>query len=168
MFLAGWHGLPRPLVDLSGLGRFDAYGVALLAWEARAGGGFLRVLLPEREEVARRLGATGLFELFPDGLGWLDRPVPWGGDAGLFRVVQVDREERIGPLVEVLGETLWARFPLGVVGAVLEVLQNIPHHASAGREGVEPVGFAALEEKEDHLHLAVVDSGVGLRGVALS
>ncbi|MEM3658195.1 MAG: hypothetical protein QXQ66_07255 [Candidatus Hadarchaeum sp.] len=108
-FLAGWRGLPRPLVDLSGLGRFDAYGVALLAllaWEARARGGFLRVLLPEREEVARRLGATGLFELFPGGLGWLDRPVPRGGDAGLFRIVQADREERIGPLVEVLGEML--------------------------------------------------------------
>ncbi|MEM1867442.1 MAG: hypothetical protein QXY83_01190, partial [Thermosphaera sp.] len=43
-----------------------------------------------------------------------------------------------------------------------ELLQNIPHHASAGREGVEPVGFGALEEEEDHLHLAVVDSGVGL------
>ncbi|MEM3658196.1 MAG: hypothetical protein QXQ66_07260 [Candidatus Hadarchaeum sp.] len=47
---------------------------------------------------------------------------------------------------------------------MLELLQNIPHHASAGREGVEPVGFAALEEKEDHLHLAVVDGAVGLRG----
>ncbi|MEM2045986.1 MAG: hypothetical protein QXO20_07425, partial [Candidatus Bathyarchaeia archaeon] len=50
-----------------------------------------------------------------------------------------------------------------LVDAVLELLQNIPHHASAGREGVEPVGFAALEEEEDHLHLAVVDGG-GLRG----
>ncbi|MEM3658123.1 MAG: hypothetical protein QXQ66_06890 [Candidatus Hadarchaeum sp.] len=26
------------------------------------------------------------------------------------------------------------------------------------------MGFAALEEKEDHLHLAVVDGAVGLRG----
>ncbi|MEM2001323.1 MAG: hypothetical protein QXT77_01585 [Candidatus Methanomethylicaceae archaeon] len=82
----------------------------------------------------------------------------------------MDKEERIGPLVEVLGEMLWARFPLGerairvLVGAVLGLLQNIPHHASAGWEGVELVGFAALEEEEDHLHLAVVDGRVGLRG----
>jgi len=47
---------------------------------------------------------------------------------------------------------------------VLELLQNIPHHAGAGREDLMPVGFAALEEASDHLHLAVVDGGVGLRG----
>lgn len=171
--LAWWRGLPRPLVDLSRFLRFDAYGVALLAlvaWEARARGGYPRVLLPERDEVARRLVATGLFDLFPEGLGWLDRPVPSKESAGLFRIVQVDGEERIGPLVDALGDMLWARFPLGertirvLVSAVLELLQNIPHHAAAGQKGVVPVGFAALEEEEDHLHLAVVDSGVGLQG----
>ncbi|MEM2001697.1 MAG: hypothetical protein QXT77_03485 [Candidatus Methanomethylicaceae archaeon] len=143
-------------MDLSGLGRFDAYGVALLAllaWEARARGGFLRVLLPEREEVARRLGATGLFELFPGGLGWLDRHLPRGGDAGLFRIVQADKEERIGPLVEVLGEMLWARFPLGertirvLVGAVLELLQNIPTTPWRGGRAWSPWGSRPWRRK---------------------
>lgn len=167
------QGLPRPLVDLSGLTTFDAYGVALLAllgWQAREAGGFLRILLPEREEVAQRLRSTGLFELLSGGF-WLDHPLPPPSPkAPLFHLVQVDREEGIGVLVDTFAEMLSARFPLGektnriLVGAVVELLQNIPHHAGAGREGFSPVGFAALQEEEDHLHLAVVDAGVGLRG----
>lgn len=166
------QGLPRPLVDLSLLTRFDAYGLSLLAllgWRAREAGGFLRILLPNREDVAKRLSWTGLFQVL-SGAVWLDRPLPEGEGTGLFQFLQVGEEAGIGSLVEVLAQMLEERFPFGekpnriLVGAVLELLQNIPHHAGAGREDFLPVGFAALEEEEDHLHLAVVDGGVGLQG----
>ncbi len=166
------QGLPRPLVDLSHLTRFDAYGLCLLAllgWRAKEQGGFLRLLLPAREEMARRLARTGFFSVLP-GAVWTDRPWPEGEGKDLFRLVQVGEEEGIGALVEEFAQMLEERFPFGerpnriLVGAVVELLQNIPHHAAAGREDLLPVGFAALEEAEDHLHLAVVDGGVGLRG----
>lgn len=166
------QSLPCPLVDLSALGRFDAYGICLLAllgWQAKEGGGFLRIFLPTREEVARRLVRTGLFSLLA-GAVWTNRPLPQGAGEGLFRLVQIRDEAGIGSLVDAFGEMLEARFPFGerpnriLVGAVFELLQNIPHHAGAGRRDFLPVGFAALEEAEDHLHLAVVDGGVGLQG----
>ncbi len=165
-------GLPRPLVDLSMLGRFDAFGLCLLAvlgWKAKEAGGFLRLLLPEREEVATELASTGLFQVL-SGAYWVDRPLPEPTERRKFLFLPVESEEGIGGLVDSFAEMLERRFPFGektnrlLVGAVLELLQNIPHHAAAGREDLSPVGFAALEEAEDHLHLAVVDGGVGLRG----
>lgn len=166
------QGLPRPLADLTHLTRFDAYGLCLLTllgWQAKEAGGFLRVLLPTRKEVARRLASTGFFSLLSEAI-WTDRSLPEGEGKDLFHLVQVGEEEGIGALVEVFAQMLEQRFPFGerpnriLVGAVVELLQNIPHHATGGREELLPVGFAALEEAEDHLHLAVVDAGVGLRG----
>jgi len=166
------QSLPRPLLDLSGLERFDAFGLCLLAllgWKAKEEGGHARFLLPEKREVAEELARTGLFRLL-SGAFWADQPLPEAQGKGRFLLVRVEREEGIGSLVDAFAETLERRFPFGertnriLVGAVLELLQNIPHHAGAGREDLMPVGFAALEEASDHLHLAVVDGGVGLRG----
>jgi len=166
------QGLPRPLLDLSGLERFDAFGLCLLAllgWKAKEEGGFPRFFLPEEREVAEELSRTGFFRLL-SGAFWADKALPEANGNGRFLLVRVEREEGIGNLVEAFAGMLESRFPFGertnriLVGAVLELLQNIPHHAAAGREDLAPVGFAALEEAEDHLHLAVVDGGVGLRG----
>lgn len=166
------QGLPRPLVDLSFLGRFDAFGLCLLAllgWKAKEAGGFLRILLPEREAVAAELVSTGLFHIL-SGAYWVDRALPEPTERRRFLFLRMESEDEIGGLVDSFAEMLESRFPFGektnrlLVGAVLELLQNIPHHAAAGREDLSPVGFAALEEAEDHLHLAVVDGGVGLRG----
>jgi anti-sigma regulatory factor (Ser/Thr protein kinase) len=159
-------------LDLSGLERFDAFGLCLLAllgWKAKEEGGFPRFFLPEEREVAEELSRTGLFRLL-SGAFWADKALPEANGNGRFLLVRVEREEGIGSLVEAFAGMLESRFPFGertnriLVGAVLELLQNIPHHAAAGREDLAPVGFAALEEAEDHLHLAVVDGGVGLRG----
>jgi len=166
------QGLPRPLVDLSALERFDAFGLCLLAllgWKAKEAGGFLRLLLPEREEVAAELLGSGLFRVLSSAY-WVDKPLPKLNETGKFLLLRVESEEGIGDLVDSFSEMLGSRFPFGektnriLVGAVLELLQNIPHHAGAGRENFCPVGFAALEEADDHLHLAVVDGGVGFRG----
>lgn len=166
------QGFPRPLLDLSGLRRFDAFGLCLLAlvgWKAKEAGGFPRFFLPEERRVAEELGGTGLFRLL-SGAFWADKALPESPGEGRFLLVRVEREEGIGSLVDAFSEMLESRFPFGektnriLVGAVLELLQNIPQHAGAGQEGLAPVGFAALEEASDHLHLAVVDGGVGLRG----
>jgi len=172
--LVAWMGgFPRPLIDLSRLRRFDAYAVGMLAllgrW-ARALGGRLRFLLPEREAVARALVATGLFEFIPGGY-WTDRPLP-GATAveGDFVILKVEGEEGIETLVDSLAERLDARFPFGeganriIVKGVFELLQNIPQHAGVGLKGRPLFGFCVLEEAVDHLHLAVVDQGVGFAG----
>lgn len=172
--LPGWlAGFPRPLIDLSRLERFDAYFMAILLllgkW-ARASGGLLRFLLPEAEEVAQRLVSTGLFTHLSGGF-WTDRPLPEPGNSTSgFLILEVEDEEGINSLVDSIGDRLEARFPFGksanriIVKGVFELLQNILHHAGVGLEGRPLFGFAVLEEAEDHLHLAVVDQGVGLAG----
>jgi len=67
------------------------------------------------------------------------------------------------------------RFPLGersirvLAMAMLELLQNIPHHANPLGEEIEPYGLAAVQEFSDHIHLVVMDKGVGLhRSLALN
>jgi len=172
--LLDWEeAFPRPLVDLSRVRSLDSFGVVLLAIEARRAeqsGGFLRVLLPQ-DDVGRRLvGRSGLVPLVAtasraDG--------PWPDDRGgpaLIEVVEVGEEKGIGRLVDALADALLRRFPLGeagtrlLSGAMLELLQNIPQHALPVGSGAPPWGLAALQEFEDHLHLAVADQGVGLRG----
>ena len=169
---AWMEGFPRPLIDLSRLQRFDAYAVALLLllgkW-AQAANGFLRFLLPETEEVSKSLVSTGIFDVL-SGF-WADRPLPKPDvKEDRFLILQVEDEEGINALVDSIGDRLESRFPFGqsanrvIVKGVFELLQNILHHAGVGLEGRPLFGFAVLEEAEDHLHLAVVDQGVGLAG----
>ena len=63
---------------------------------------------------------------------------------------------------------LTERFPLGersiraLAMAMLELLQNIPHHANPLGEDLDPWGLLAVREYQDHIHLVVMDKGVGL------
>jgi len=165
------RGFPKPLVDLSNLQRFDAYAIALLLLIGKwACDGGARFLLPERGDVARALVSTGLFGFLSRGY-WTDRPLPEPAEGGTgFVILEVKGEEGIGALVDSLAQRLSARFPFGewanriIVKGVFELLQNIPQHAGVGLHGRPLFGFAVLEEAEDHLHLAVVDQGVGLAG----
>lgn len=171
--LQAWmKGFPRPLIDLSRLQRFDAYAVALLLllgrW-AQESNGTPRFLLPEREEILESLVSTGIFAVLPGF--WADRPLPKRDvKEERFLILEVDDEEGINALVNSIGDRLDARFPFGesanriLLKGVFELLQNILHHAGVGLEGRPLIGFAVLEEAEDHLHLAVVDQGVGLAG----
>ncbi len=80
---------------------------------------------------------------------------PWpeapGGEAEID-LVEVKEEEGVGRLVDGLSERLLDRFPLGESGtrllaqAMLELLQNIPQHASPEKADVSPFGVGALQE----------------------
>ncbi len=170
--LPTWEAwFPRPLVDLSRLARFDPFGLlllVLLGQRCREAGGRLRVLLPESARTRDRLVGSGLFR-YLEGAYWTDKPLPDGitAEPG-FTTARVREEGDVRPIVDGIGERLEARFPFGekanrlLVGAVIELLQNIPHHAAPpGTEG-DPFGLACLEEDRDHLHLAIVDKGIGL------
>ncbi len=170
--LQAWEaGFPRPLVDLSRLARFDPFGLlvlVLLGQRCREAGGRLRVLLPENARTRDRLAASGLFA-YLEGACWTDTPLPDGvtAEPGLA-TARVRDEGDVRPIVDGIGERLETRFPFGekanrlLVGAVIELLQNIPHHAALpGTEG-DPFGLACLEESPDHLHLAIADKGIGL------
>jgi hypothetical protein len=172
--LAAWEeDFPRPLVDLSRLRRLDPFGALVLVLEARRAqeaGGFLRVLLPQGVEGRALLARSGIERLLA-GAYRADGPWPEapGGEAEID-LVEVKEEEGVGRLVDGLSERLLDRFPLGESGtrllaqAMLELLQNIPQHASPEKADVSPFGVGALQESEDHLHLVVADKGVGLRG----
>lgn len=170
--LRAWEvGFPRPVVDLSRLVRIDPFGLLLLILHGRRcreAGGRLRVLLPESARTLDRLCRSGLFHQLEGGY-WTDRPLPEGiQPEPALAPARVRDEAEIRPIVNGVGERLEARFPFGqrasrlLVGAVIELLQNIVHHAAPPGTDCDPFGLAALEEDEDHLHLAIADKGIGL------
>jgi len=169
--LRAWEaGFPRSLVDLSQLSRFDPFGLLLLVLHGRRcaeAGGKLRLLLPQSTPTQDRLVASGLFR-YLEGAYWTDRPLPEGlpVEPGLVPV-RVQDEGSVRPIVDEVGDRLEKQFPFGekanqiLVGALIELLQNIPHHAAPAAE-VDPFGLAFLEEDRGHLHLAIADKGIGL------
>ncbi|HEU67628.1 MAG TPA: hypothetical protein ENN53_00105 [Candidatus Acetothermia bacterium] len=169
--LGVWEaGFPRPLIDLSRLTRFDPFGLLLLILvgrRCREAGGRLRVLLPESARTRERLVASGLFRHL-EGAYWTDAPVPEAPADPELSPVRVREEAEIRAVVDAIGEQLEARFPFGgaanrlLVGALIELLQNILHHAAPDGAGPDPFGLAALEEGREHLHLAIADKGIGL------
>ncbi len=171
--LQAWEArFPRPLVDLSRLVRIDPFGLLVLTLHGRRcleAGGKLRVLLPENARARDRLLGSGLFGHL-EGAHWTDKPLPRevSGDPELAPV-RVEDEGGVGPIANEVGDRLEQRFPFGaranrlLVGALIELLQNIPHHAAPAGE-VDPFGLACLEEGRDHLHLAIADKGIGLAG----
>jgi hypothetical protein len=171
--LRAWEeDFPRPLVDLAGLRYLDPFGALLLVLEGRRAqeaGGYLRVLLPRAQERRDLLARSGIVGLVADA-SRADGPWPrTTGTKTLIEVVEVGEEEGVGRLVGGLMERLLERFPLGesgtrlLAGALLELFQNIPQHASLQKDKVVPFGLGALQEFDDHLHLVVADKGVGLR-----
>ncbi|MGC9529442.1 MAG: STAS domain-containing protein [Candidatus Bipolaricaulaceae bacterium] len=171
-FLPRWaRGFPTPLIDLAGVRSVDPFGAAVLILAARRcaeAGGRARVLLPQRQDVQLRLAGLGVFDLLGAEV-WLDRlPPPPAGEGGWGRLVRVE-EAGISGLVDQVCQVLEERFPLGrrsinvLAMSMVELLQNIPHHANPLGEDVDPWGLAAVEEHSDHIHLVVADKGVGLR-----
>ena len=170
--LQAWEaGFPRPLVDLSGLVRFDPFGLLLLVLlgrRCREAAGRLRILLPENARTRDRLVGSGLFGHL-EGACWTDKPLPDGVAAEPeLATARVREEGDVRPIVDGIGDRLETRFPFGekanriLVGAVIELLQNIPHHAAPPGTEDDPFGLASLEETRDHLHLAIADKGIGL------
>ncbi len=171
--LADWRsGHPRPLVDLSRLEHFDAYGLLMLVLEGSRcaeSGGALRLLLPEDPQVRAGLERSGVLPLLDDRT-WANAPLRGDGDVPLVAVVRTEAEEAVTDLVDKLSALLRARFPFGERSthllslAMLELMQNVPQHANPKGAPFDPCGLCALQELEDHVHLVVADKGIGLLG----
>lgn len=130
----------------------------------------MRFLLPENARALQGLVRAGLFRLLEDAC-WTDRPVPKvAGSTPPVVLVRVPAESAIRPIVDDTGERLEDRFPFGqranrlLVGALIELLQNITHHAAPRGGDPDPFGLACLEETRHNIHLAVGDKGIGLAG----
>ena len=175
-YLSEWEqAFPRPLIDLSRVARVDPFAAAFLALYARRcseAGGRARVLLPERPQALAGLAALGVLSLVGDAV-WTDRPLDslkQFQPSGFAALVRVGEEGEVRGLVDQVCEALEKRFPLGetsvriLAGAMLELAQNIPQHANPLGEDLDPWGLMAVREYQDHIHLAVVDKGVGLAG----
>jgi hypothetical protein len=50
-----------------------------------------------------------------------------------------------------------------MVNVLFELFQNIPHHSNVTGELADPMGLAAMMDRDEEIHLAVVDKGIGLR-----
>jgi len=166
------RGFPRPLVDLSGVEIIDPFAACVLAIYARRcseAGGRMRLLLPARKEALRELVRSGLFRLAEERI-WIDRALPEVSDEeeGFSAISRVGEEGEVRGLVDQVCEALAARFPLGetsiriLTEAMLELAQNIPQHANPLGEDLDPWGLLAVREYQDHIHLVVMDKGVGL------
>jgi len=173
-YLSEWdRAFPRPLIDLSRVQGVDPFAAAFLALYARRcseAGGRARVLLPDRPQALADLAASGVLSLVGEEI-WTDRPLDSlkqlqpGGFAALVRV---EEERTVRGLVDMVCDSLRDRFPLGetsmriLAGAMLELAQNIPQHANPLGEEIDPWGLMAVREYQDHIHLVVMDKGVGL------
>jgi len=172
-YLRRWRqGFPRPLVDLSGVETIDPFAACFLALYARRcseAGGRMRLLLPAREEALRELVRAGLFRLAEEGI-WTDQPLPKVPDEGegFAAITRIEEEAGVRATVDRVCDALEERFPLGetsirvLAGAMLELAQNIPQHANPLDEDIDPWGLLAVREYRDHIHLVVMDKGVGL------
>lgn len=179
--IGDWEGsFPRPLIDLSQCQVIDPFAVAFLVLYVRRcaeAGGRARILLPKRGDVLHYLGKIGFFRWVGKGV-WTDRPSPEAGAQGgnaLTAMVRVVSEGEVQGLVDGVCDALHERFPLGersikvLAMSMLELLQNISHHANPLREDLDPYGLAAVQEYADYIHLVVMDKGVGLqRSLALN
>jgi len=171
--LPNWdRGFPRPLVALSRVEAIDPYAVVFLllyALRCAEAGGRLRLLLPRRGEAVWALVQAGLFRWAGEAI-WTDRPPPEpeGRAGGSSTLVRVEDEGEIQGLVDRVCDALEERFPLGetsirvLAEAMLELAQNIPQHANPLGEDLDPWGLLAVREYRDHIHLVVMDKGVGL------
>ena len=160
------------MVDLSGVETIDPFAACFLAIYARRcseAGGLMRLLLPAREEALRELVRAGLFRLAEERI-WTDRPLPEVQDEGegFSAITRVDEEAEVQATVDRVCDALEERFPLGetsirvLAEAMLELAQNIPQHANPLDEDIDPWGLLAVREYQDHIHLVVMDKGVGL------
>ena len=171
--LGEWErGFPRPLVDLSGVEIIDPFAACFLAIYARRcseAGGRMRLLLPARKEALRELVRAGLFRLAEERI-WIDRDLPEVSDEeeGFSAITRVEEEGGVRATVDRVCDALEERFPLGetsirvLAEAMLELAQNIPQHANPLGEDLDPWGLLAVREYQDHIHLVVMDKGVGL------
>ncbi|MEI6171904.1 MAG: pentapeptide repeat-containing protein, partial [bacterium] len=173
-------------LDLSDVGSIDAYALLLLdlvVRHARESGAPFRVTWPESPSVRRWMTAMHFFVDVKAGLA--SRPAEestvWqeatcGSAAGacalgastLAPMVSIDREEDVSRLVGSFDERLSARYPIDesprrrFLRILLELFQNIPQHANATGDVLDPHGIAAMHDDGHSIVLAIADKGIGL------
>jgi hypothetical protein len=86
----------------------------------------------------------------------------------LAPIASIERETDVSRLVGAFDERLAARFPIdetprrGFLRILFELFQNIPQHANAAGDILDPHGIAAMHDDEQHVVLAIADKGIGL------
>jgi hypothetical protein len=80
----------------------------------------------------------------------------------------IEREDDVPHLVGAFDDRLSDRFPIDeaprrrFLRILFELFQNIPQHANAAGDILDPHGIAALHDDGSAIHLAVADKGIGL------
>jgi hypothetical protein len=173
-------------LDLRDVRSIDVYALLLLdlvVRHARESGAPLRVTWPESPSVRRWMTAMHFFVDVKAGLA--PRPpeesTVWqeatcGSAAGacalgasaLAPIVSVDREDDVSRLVGSFDDRLSDRYPMDesprrrFLRILLELFQNIPQHANATGDVLDPHGIAAMHDDGHSVVLAIADKGIGL------
>ncbi len=163
----------------------------LLVREARESDRPLQIAWPEASSVRTWMTAMGFFadvkaglasrtakgpadpkHGLPDDSGTTSGGSALGADpsapGALAAIASVEREEDVSRLVGAFDERLADRFPIDesprrrFLRILLELFQNIPQHANATSDVLDPHGLAALQDDETGVRLAVADKGIGL------
>ncbi len=86
----------------------------------------------------------------------------------LAPIVSIDREDDVSRLVGSFDDRLSDRYPMDesprrrFLRILLELFQNIPQHANATGDVLDPHGIAAMHDDEHSVVLAIADKGIGL------
>jgi len=86
----------------------------------------------------------------------------------LAPIVSIDREDDVSRLVGAFDDRLSDRYPIDesprrrFLRILLELFQNIPQHANAAGDVLDPHGIAAMHDDEHSVVLAIADKGIGL------
>jgi hypothetical protein len=154
-------------LDLSDVRSIDAYALLLLdlvVRHARESGAPLRVAWPESPSVRRWMTAMHFFVDVKAGLA----PRPGSQPTTLIPIVSIDREDDVSRLVGSFDDRLSDRYPMDesprrrFLRILLELFQNIPQHANATGDVLDPHGIAAMHDDGHSIVLAIADKGIGL------
>jgi len=154
-------------LDLRDVGSIDAYALLLLdlvVRHARESGAPLRVTWPESPSVRRWMTAMHFFADVKAGLA----PRPGSQPTTLIPIVSIDREDDVSRLVGSFDDRLSDRYPIDesprrrFLRILLELFQNIPQHANAAGDVLDPHGIAAMHDDGHSVTLAIADKGIGL------
>jgi hypothetical protein len=154
-------------LDLRDVRSIDVYALLLLdlvVRHTRESGAPLRVAWPESPSVRRWMTAMRFFADVKAGLA----PRPGSQPATLAPIVSIDREEDVSRLVGSFDDRLSDRYPIDesprrrFLRILLELFQNIPQHANATGDVLDPHGIAAMHDDGHNIVLAIADKGIGL------
>jgi len=154
-------------LDLRDVRSIDVYALLLLdlvVRHTRESGAPLRVAWPESPSVRRWMTAMHFFADVKAGLA----PCPGSQPTTLAPIVSIDREEDVSRLVGSFDDRLSDRYPIDesprrrFLRILLELFQNIPQHANATGDVLDPHGIAAMHDDGHSIVLAIADKGIGL------